>query len=98
MEEITSELEEYILEMHNGFRNEIASGRTKPYKKAIRMACLVSELSFKKFLAKLLAIVNKLNDVFKFDQQEWDDDLAKLAAKHLKKCDFDIVKSPGTSE
>lgn len=41
MEKLTKELIEYILELHNRNRNEIATGQIEPYGKAAQMATLV---------------------------------------------------------
>lgn len=48
MEKLTNELIDYILDLHNKYRHEIATGQIKPYEKAARMATLVCKNKKKK--------------------------------------------------
>lgn len=78
--ELSDENIQQILDMHNKYRNQIASGNLPGFKSAAKMSTLVCNLTWKQFWLKCLTSMN-----FK---QQWNQDLADYAGLNVRRCQY----------
>lgn len=91
MYKITESDKEFILDLHNKYRQEIASGSVDPYQPAVNMKEVVCFFcSFRQMNSNLIS---------KIFTQTWNDELAYVACFNAITCTFahDKCRNTGTS-
>lgn len=97
---MSDEYKKLSIDLHNKYRNEVATGKVPGYKKAARMATLVSKHDEKTLHAIIADGSEKLIIFFLNLVQVWDEILAKLAELNAKTCVFahDTCRNTGKNQ
>lgn len=97
---MTNALKLKLEDIHNKYRQQIASGSTSNYEPATRMATMVSKFCSSNYLAKNVVADFICNIFFSFDfiKQRWDNELAKFAETNVRSCIFGHDKCRNTGK